>query len=80
MPYSDATLILTAITGKVLLCVECVAKKTGVPATEVDAALRTVARAIRLTMGPRRCDGCLERKTTFSLSGGDALRVEARPN
>ena len=76
---SDAPLILTVITGA-LLCVECIAKKTGIPATEVDAALRTVARTLRLTMGPRRCDGCLQRKTTFSFSGGDALRVEAQPN
>ena len=76
---SDASLILTAIIG-VLLCEECIAKKTGLPATEVDAALGTVARAVRLAMGPRRCDGCLQRKTTFSLSGGEALRVEARPN
>jgi hypothetical protein len=77
---SDAPLILTVITG-MLLCVECIAKKTGIPVTEVDAALRTVARTLRLTMGPRRCDGCLQRKTTtFSVSGGDALRVEAQSN
>jgi hypothetical protein len=76
---SDASLILAVITG-VLLCVECIARQTGIPETEVDAALRTVARTLRLTMGPRRCDGCLQRKTTFSFSGGAALRVEAQSN
>jgi hypothetical protein len=64
----DIGLISTTITGA-SLCLDCIARKTGVPVRRVDAMLTTVAAAIKLVVKPGRCDGCLGPAKTFSVSG-----------
>jgi len=62
----DAAVVVTTITG-VSLCLECVAKKSGVSLPRVDAILTVIAGTIALVVETRRCSACLETKTTFSF-------------
>ena len=64
---SDA-LLITPLIADARLCVACIAKKSGVPANQIDSLLRTIARTLRLSIGPHRCDPCLQHKTTFSVT------------
>jgi len=75
----DVGLVTEAIAGA-FLCVQCIARKTGLPPVEVDGALKTIARTLRLGIGSRRCDGCFSVKPAFSVitNTGDA-RQSASP-
>jgi hypothetical protein len=64
---ADAGLITRVILGA-RLCPSCIARKTGVPADQVNSLLRTIAGSLRLRVGPHRCDACLQHKTTFSVA------------
>jgi hypothetical protein len=64
---SDVAVVAEAITDA-RLCVHCIARKTGVPAEEVNGLVTTLAGTIRIWIGPHRCDACLERRITFSLN------------
>ena len=64
---SDLALITEAIAGA-FLCVQCIAKKTGLRPEKANDLLKLVARLVRLTVGVRRCNGCLESKNTFGIS------------
>ncbi len=66
-PDGDAGIIVTTITG-VSLCVDCVARRTGVSAPHVDAVLATIADTVKMSMGLGRCDGCLGRKMVFRIA------------
>jgi len=76
---SDVALVTQTITDA-FLCVQCIARKTGLPAVEVDGVLKTMARTVRLGIGTRRCEGCLSVKATFSVitNNGEA-RQSASP-
>jgi hypothetical protein len=63
---SDAGLIAVVITGAAL-CLDCITKKTGVPAPEADALLVKIAATLKLVSLPGRCDSCLDQRTTFRL-------------
>ena len=62
----DVGLVTEAIAGA-FLCVQCIAKKTGLQPPDVNDHLRAIARMVRLTIGTRRCDGCLSSTATFSV-------------
>jgi len=64
---SDAALV-TATIQNARLCLDCIARKTGVPLEQINGLLIAIGRTVRLTIGPHRCDACLQRKTTFSLT------------
>ena len=64
---SDAALVVREITDA-RLCLHCLARKTGVSVLQANALLTTIVRTFRLKIGPHRCDACLERKTTFSIT------------
>jgi hypothetical protein len=64
---SDAALI-AALIADARLCLPCIARKTGVPAEQADGLLTTFAKTLRLKRGPNRCDACLRRRTTFSVT------------
>jgi len=63
---SDLALIAAAITGPPM-CLECIKKKTGVPALQVETALTTISRRVKLVIGLRPCSSCRTRDATFSL-------------
>ena len=68
----DFGLITTVISGTAL-CVECIARQTGVPGAEVSEALSTIAGTFQLGNGDGRCHGCLQSKPAYSLIG-DVVR------
>jgi len=81
-PDDDAAQVLAIIT-KVTLCQECVAHKSGLPTSRVDAILTTIAGAIALSVRTAPCVSCLETKTTYGFDG-DATHLSTgetpRPN
>jgi hypothetical protein len=62
----DAGLVAAAITDA-SLCVECIARRSGVPVTRVDAVLTTIAMTLAVAMITTRCAACLETRRTFRL-------------
>ena len=64
---SDAALVVSLLRDA-QLCLVCISKKAVVPYAQANALLLLVARTLRLQIGPHRCDGCLENKTTFSVA------------
>jgi hypothetical protein len=62
----DAAIVVTMITD-VSLCLECIAKKSGLPLTRIGALLTTIAANIALVVETGRCDACLETMTTVRL-------------
>ena len=63
----DAGLLVTMITG-VSVCLECIAKRSGVPGGRVDALLTTISGNIALVVDTRHCEACLETKRTYRLA------------
>jgi hypothetical protein len=63
---SDVALVTLAISGA-SLCLACLAKKTGIPAAQVEAALTTIATTLRFAAAPGRCGSCHEARTIFRL-------------
>ena len=73
MPAGDLGLITTVIAGAAL-CVDCITRRTGIPAAEVSAALPTIGSAFQVAAVQRRCSACLETKAIYSLRKGGARR------
>ena len=69
---SDIELV-TAMLMDVALCLPCLSGKAGISVDDVNAVLMVIVKTIRVAVGPRRCDACLERKTTFGI------RVDGQP-
>jgi hypothetical protein len=63
---SDAELVTAIITGAAL-CIECIAKRTGMPSPQVDTMLARIAMTVKLSVQARRCTACLEDKMVFTL-------------
>ena len=63
----DVGPVTLAIVGA-SLCVDCVARKTGVTKTRVERLLITVGRTLRLTTGAAPCDSCLNVTRVFRLA------------
>jgi hypothetical protein len=66
----DAATIVTMISG-VSLCADCISRKSGIPLSQVDAILTTVAGTVALAVGTRSCDACLETKRTYGFDAGN---------
>lgn len=62
----DTAVVLTMILGS-SLCLDCIARKSGVPAPRVDAIITTISETVILIVGPGRCDACLETTRTFRI-------------
>ena len=63
---SDAAPVIPTI-ADAALCLHCIARKTGMPVEQVTDLLLAIAKTLRLAVGPRRCDLCLQDQTTFSV-------------
>jgi len=64
---SDAGPVAEMITST-KRCLHGIATTTGMGIDQVDAALVTITRTLRLRIGPHRCDSCRQHKTTFSVT------------
>jgi len=77
----DATRVATTITDA-SLCVECIAKRCGMPSARVEVALTAHAASVPLTTATRRCDVCLATRWTFrrraAAAQGDGRGVRGR--
>lgn len=62
----DIALVLTVVLGR-SLCLECIAKKCGLPVPRASALLGTIAGSLKLNVGAGPCDGCLEPTQRFRL-------------
>ena len=62
----DAAVVLTMILASAL-CLDCITKKSGVPADRVEAILTTIAGTLTLVAQSGACDACLETARTFRL-------------
>ena len=62
-------------------CLECVARKTGIPVAQVESALRRIRAYMVVAVESRHCGGCLNVTTTYQLSrrDGHPLPEPARP-
>ena len=67
----DAAVVLTTILASAL-CLDCITKKSGVPAARVEAVLTTIAGTLTLVAQSGRCDACLETARTFRLDSAVA--------
>jgi hypothetical protein len=65
----DTALIVNAITDAAL-CLGCITKRLGVPATEAQRVLGVIRRTVRLTQRGQ-CSACLEHTAAFTLDGQD---------
>ena len=63
----DAALVSTTITDA-SLCVECIAKKTGIPTPRVKAALEMIAETVKVAWHESSCDACLTTTKVFRLA------------
>jgi len=69
----DAALIAAAITGAPL-CVDCIARKSGVPQPGVEAVLAVIGASISLIRRTESCAGCLAIAQVFGLPNGGPKR------
>ena len=63
----DAGLISATLADGAALCLECIAKKTGVPIDHVEAVLARIGKTIRIGSVRSICRTCLTRRTVFRL-------------
>jgi hypothetical protein len=50
-----------------MLCVDCIARRTGVPTARVQAALATIGQTVKVGDGPSLCSACRTTKRVFHL-------------
>lgn len=64
---SDTRLIIEVLANGGA-CLECLARKTGVPAPQVTDALQQLEAIVVITAKTARCDGCLRLTQTYRIS------------
>ena len=50
------------------LCVDCIMKKTGVPASRVHAVLAAIGKTVQVDGGASLCSACMTTKRVFQLA------------
>lgn len=63
----DPALISTVITGA-SLCMDCIAKKTGIPLAQVEPVLVGIGETVKVMSDVAPCDACLTAKKVFRLA------------
>ena len=63
----DAGLISATLADGAALCLECIAKKTGVPIDHVEAVLARIGKTIRIASGRGLCSTCLAGRKVVRL-------------
>src|SRR5438552_387024 len=63
------TSTIVALLANVSLCIDCIAKKTGVPRDEAKTLLSRIQTSIIVTGESARCEACLALTTVFRLGG-----------
>jgi len=64
--FGDAEIVSFVLTD-VALCVDCIVKKTGLPAPRVHTTLATIGRPVKVDRAWSLCTGCLITKRVFQL-------------
>jgi hypothetical protein len=73
----DTSLIVEAI-ARGGACLECVVRKTGVPAAKVTEILQRLESIVVIAVGMDSCDGCLRLTRTYHLSDHTHRSTPAR--
>jgi hypothetical protein len=70
IPIRDAgdTGIISSVLTDAALCLDCIVKKTGVPAPRVHAGLTTIGRMVKVHSGGSLCSACMTAKRVFQLA------------
>src|ERR1051326_5170227 len=63
------TSTFVALLANVSLCIDCIAKKTGVPRDEAKTLLSRIRTSIHVPGETARCEVCLTQTTVFRLGG-----------
>ncbi len=63
----DAGLISSVLTDAAL-CLDCIVKKTGVPAPRVHAVLAAIGKTVKVKSGGSLCSACMTAKRVFQLA------------
>lgn len=65
----DPGLITSVLAGGTSLCVECIAKKTGIPRREIEPVLDTIGQTLRIISGAHvLCDACRMPRKVYRLA------------
>ncbi len=64
----DPGLITAILADGATLCVECMAKKTGIPLAEIEPVLVRVSKTLRVQTAEARCGGCLSVGTVYRFA------------
>jgi len=64
---ADAGLISAALAGGTALCLECIARKTGVPVGDVGAVLVRIGKTLRIESRRAICSACLAARKVVRL-------------
>lgn len=65
---ADAGLISATLADGAALCLECIAKTTGVPIDHVEAVLARIGKTLRIGSGRGPCNACLAGRKVFRLA------------
>jgi hypothetical protein len=83
----DTSLIIEILAGGATVCLECLVRKTDVPASKVADVLQRVTEIVAMTVKMARCDGCLRVTEAYQVSdhrrstppGPHAVSARPRP-
>src|SRR5262245_19424934 len=67
--------LIATLTDCAPLCLDCIVRRTGIPALQVERALMMIPRAVRLAIAIRACAACRTMDVTFSVTTGTNLRT-----
>src|SRR5262245_36926666 len=65
---SSAAVQITLMIAGASLCLDCIARKTGIPGGQVDSLLTTIGQTVQVDTGPGVCSGCLTATRVFRLA------------
>ena len=72
----DAASIVEII-GRTPMCLDCLSKKTGIPADRATEALEGIRSYLHVKTEERGCEGCLQVTTVYGLADGAAATPAA---
>lgn len=64
----DDVPLVTALGGSVTLCVDCLARKSGVPLGRVMPTMGRICETLRVDSGVALCDACLMARKVYRLA------------
>lgn len=65
---SDDAALVSAVITSAPLCVECIAKQTGISALRIDTVLTNLGATVKIESGAALCAACLTAKKVFRFA------------